>query len=131
MSRDDLIAEAQAFAEEGMVDTCTIQHPTGETTDPATDVVSPTYSTLYAAGVCRIQQKQPYAERNDAGQNYQLLLRIEIQLPVRVVGVAPDDVVTVNTSRDLDLVGRKFAVRDLAHKTDASSRRIQCMEITS
>lgn len=130
MSRADLLAEAQAFAEEGMVDTCTIQHPTGETLDPVTDQVTPTYSTTYA-GVCRIQQQQPYAERNDAGQQYQLLLRIEVQLPVRVIGIFPDDVVTIVTSRDADLVGRKFSVRDLAHKTDASSRRIQCTEVTS
>jgi hypothetical protein len=130
MSRDDLVAEAQAFAEEGMVDACTIQHPTGETLDPVTDQVTPTYSLLYD-GPCRVQQQQPYAERNDAGQQYQLLLRIEIQLPMRVTGIAPDDVVTVTASRDADLVGRKLSVRDLAHKTDASSRRIQCTEVTS
>jgi len=130
MNRDDLVAEAQAFAEEGMVDTCTIQHPTGENTD-ADGNVTPTYSTTYDDGPCRVQQQQPYAERNDAGQQYQLLLRMEVQLPMRVTGIFPDDVVTMNTSRDADLVGRKFAVRDLAHKTDASSRRIQCMEITS
>jgi hypothetical protein len=131
VNRDDLVAEAQAFAEEGMVDTCTIQHPTGEATDPVTDVVSPTYSTVYDNGPCRVQQQQPYAERNDAGQAYQLLLRIEVQLPMHVVGISPDDVVVMGASRDADLIGRRFAVRDLAHKTDASSRRIQCMEITS
>lgn len=129
MNRADLVAEAQAFAEEGMVDTCTIQHPTGESTD-ADGNVTPTYSTVYD-GPCRVQQQQPYAERNDAGQAYQLLLRLEVQLPMRVTGVSPDDVVTMTSSRDADLVPRRFAVRDLAHKTDASSRRIQCMEITS
>ncbi|MET0416384.1 MAG: DUF6093 family protein [Actinoplanes sp.] len=129
MNRDDLVAEAQAFAEEGMVDTCTIQHVTGENTD-ADGNVTPTYSTVYT-GSCRVQQQQPYAERNDAGQAYQLLLRLEIQLPMSVTGISPDDVVTIVTSRDADLVGRQFSVRDLAHKTDASSRRVQCMEITS
>lgn len=130
MSRQQLLEEARAFALEGMVDTCTIQRKTGETTD-ADGVITPTYSTLYS-GVCRVQQQQPYAERHDAGQAYLLLLRLEVQLPMTITGLEPDDILTIVTSvMDADLPGRVFVVRDLAHKTDASSRRIQCQEVTS
>lgn len=130
MSRTALLEEARAAAEEGMADTCTIRRVTGETTD-ADGVITPTYAVLYA-GICRVQQQQPYAERHDAGQAYLLLLRLEIQLPMSVTGLAPDDIITMDTSAmDADLPGRQFVIRDLAHKTDASSRRVQAQEVTS
>jgi hypothetical protein len=130
MSRQQLLEEARAFFLEGCVDTCTIKRVTGESTD-IDGVITPTYTTLYS-GVCRVQQQQPYAERHDAGQAYLLLLRLEVQLPMTVVGLQPDDILTVVTSlMDPDLPGRVFIVRDLAHKTDASSRRVQCQEKTS
>lgn len=130
MSRQQLLEEARAFALEGMVDTCTIRRVTGETTD-VDGVITPTYLALYS-GVCRVQQKQPYAERKDAGEAYLLALRLEVQLPMTVTGLEPDDELTIVTSlMDADLPGRVFVVRDLAHKTEASSRRVQCQEITS
>ena len=130
MSRQQLLEAARAFFLEGCVDTCTIKRVTGEVTDVDGNV-TPTYTALYS-GVCRIQQQQPYAERKDVGQAYLLLLRLEVQLPMTVTGLAPDDLLTMVTSvTDPDLPGRVFRVRDLAHKTDASSRRVQCTEITS
>lgn len=130
MSRQQLLEEARAFFLEGCVDTCTIKRVTGESTD-IDGVITPTYTTLYT-GVCRVQQQQPYAERKDVGEAYLLALRLEIQLPMTVTGLEPDDILTVVTSlMDADLPGRVFVVRDLAHKTDASSRRVQCSEITS
>lgn len=130
MSRQQLLEEARAFALEGMVDTCTIRRVTGETTN-SDGVITPTYSALYS-GVCRVQQQQPYAERKDVGEAYLLALRLEVQLPMTVTGLEPDDELTIVTSlMDADLPGRVFVVRDLAHKTDASSRRVQCQEITS
>lgn len=130
MSRQQLLEEARAFFLEGCVDTCTVKRVTGEVTDIDGNV-TPTYTTLYT-GVCRVQQQQPYAERKDVGEAYLLALRLEIQLPMTVVGLEPDDILTVVTSlMDADLPGRVFVVRDLAHKTDASSRRVQCQEITS
>jgi hypothetical protein len=131
MSREQLLEEARAFFLEGAVDTCTIKRlNAGETTD-ADGVITKTYTTLYT-GACRVQQQQPYAERHDVGQAYRLLLRLEVQLPMTVTGLQPDDILTMATSlTDADLPGRVFVIRDLAHKTDASSRRVQCQEITS
>jgi hypothetical protein len=130
MSRQQLLEEARAFFLEGCVDTCTIKRLTGDTTD-IDGVITPTYTTLYT-GACRVQQQQPYAERKDVGQAYLLALRLEVQLPMTVTGLEPDDILTIVTSlMDADLPGREFVVRDLAHKTDATSRRVQCSEITS
>lgn len=130
MSRNVLIERAQEAAFRGMVDTCEIKHVTGETHDDDGNII-PTYADVYT-GPCRVQQVAPYAERSNAGQAYLLLLRIEVQLPLTVLGLMPDDVITMTyAARDPDLMGRVFSVRDLAHKTDASSRRVQCQELTS
>lgn len=131
MDRTALIEQARQFAERGFADRCTITRRTStEGTDSDGNVVE-SVEALYA-GPCRIQQGQPNAERNGAGEAYLLLLAIVVQLPMSVTGLEPDDVVTVDSSAtDPDLPGRKFVVRGLAHKTDASSRRIQAQEITS
>lgn len=131
MDRADLLASAQAFAEEGMVDTCLIRRRTGEDVlDQNTGEVTPEYLTVYE-GKCRVQQTNAQAAEEDAGEAYLLMVRVELHLPVAVVGIEPDDEVAITTSRDPDLISRPFAVRDLFHKTDASSRRIGLIERTS
>lgn len=131
MDRTELIAEAQAFAEDGMVDTCTIRRPTGSTVDE----FSGTSTTIYLDpdpydGKCRVQQAQAQAAAEDVGQDFVLMLRLELQVPMSVTGLAVRDEVTITASRDPDLVGRTFLIRDLAHKTDASARRVQLTERT-
>lgn len=130
MSRATVLARGRAAAEAGMVDTCTIERQTGETTNPDTGVVTPTVSEIYD-GMCRFQQKGAQAQQEDAGQAYLLLQRAEIQLPVTATGIDVGDLITCTASRDPDLVGRVFRVRDLAYKTDATARRLQIQERTS
>lgn len=130
MSRALLIARARTAAETGMVDTCTIRRSTGETTDPNSGVITPTWQDTYT-GKCRVQQRDVQAQQHDVGEDYVLLQRVQVQLPVSVVGIQVDDEVTITASRDPELVGRVFLVRDLAYKTDASSRRITVTERTS
>jgi hypothetical protein len=133
MSRDALLAEAQDFAEEGMVDACVIRRVTGWTTDDFSGTRVPTYlSPDPYTGKCRVQQALVQSTREDAGQDDVLLLRLELQLPVvGSEGLAVGDLVTIIASRDADLVGRSLVIRDLAHKTDASSRRLQLIERTA
>jgi hypothetical protein len=132
MDRAALLARAQAAAEAGMVDTCTIRRVTGEAMDPNTGVVGPTYlSPDPYAGKCRVQQHQATADQHDAGQDYLLLLRLEVQLPMAVAGLEVGDEVTITASAyDPDLPGRVFLIHDLAHKTEATARRVQCTERT-
>lgn len=114
-----------------MVDACTIRRRTGETTDPDTGVITPTYQQLYA-GRCRVQQPTAQATAQDPGQAHVLMLRLEVQLPMSVTGLAVDDEVLITASaHDPDLPGRVFLVRDLAHKTHATARRVQVQERTS
>lgn len=129
MSRADGLARGQLAAELGMVDSCVIRHRAGESVDPFSGTITPTWSDLYA-GKCRVQQRPAQSQQHDAGEDYQLQLRLEVQVPMSVVGVEVGDQITITVSQDPDLVGRVMLVRDLAHKTDATARRIGVTERT-
>lgn len=132
MSREAALTRGRAFAEQGMADQCQIRRVVSETTDPASGVITPTYTTIYA-GPCRLQHGEAQArEQTNVGQQYLLMLVLELQLPMSVTGLQVDDQVTVTASAlDADLVGRVFAIRDLFHKTHATSRRLRIQERTS
>ncbi len=133
MSRQSLLLRARKAAELGMVDTCLIRRRVrdSDTTDDFSGVVEPTFQTLYE-GKCRVQQHQASANQREVGEASLLLLQLEVQLPMSVVGLrAEDEVLLLTSLTDPDLPGRSFLVRDLAHKTDASARRVQVQERTS
>lgn len=131
MSRDSVLARGRAAAEIGMVDACTIRRAdAGGTTDPDTGYPTQPYTQLYS-GSCRVQQNQATATTEDVGQDHLLLLRLEVQLPMSVTGLKVGDQITITASaHDPDLPGRVFLIHDLAHKTHATSRRVQCIERT-
>lgn len=113
-----------------MVDTCTIRRKVGEETDPHSGVVTPVYTTLYA-GKCRVQRVGS-ATPAQPGEAYLLMLRLEVQLPMSVAGLAVADEVRIDSAPlDPDLAGRTFRVRDLFHKTHATMRRLGVEEVTS
>lgn len=114
-----------------MADQCLIRRHTGSTTDRDTGNSMPTYATVYA-GPCRVQQQVAIARPHDVGQDAVWLTRFDLQLPVATsVGLQVGDLVTITSAAyDPDLTGRLFAVNELAHKTDASSRRVGIIEKT-
>ena len=133
MSRASVLARGRSAALAGMIDACTITRVTGHTTDPDTGVQTPTTAEVYS-GVCRVQSPGVTASARtaDAGEAYVLLLRMELQLPNSATGIAVGDVATITASaNDADLVGRVFRVRELAHKSEATARRIGVEEVTS
>lgn len=130
MSRESVLARGRTAAEIGMVDACTIRRASGGgTTDPDTGYPTQGYTQLYA-GKCRVQQHQATADRQDIGEDSLMLLRLEVQLPMSVTGLEVGDEITMVTSQDPDLPGRVFRIHDLAHKTEATARRVQCIERT-
>lgn len=132
MSRASVLARGRTAAEAGMVDACTIRRPSGTgTTDPVTGVPSQSYTTLYT-GKCRVQQQVAIARPHDVGEDKVWLVRFDLQLPMATsAGLEVGDRVTITTSvNDPDLTGRVFAVNELAHKTEATSRRIGIIEVT-
>lgn len=131
MSRASALARGQAAALIGMVDACTIRRVTGSTFNRTLGMNQPTYLAPDPyAGKCRVQQHQATADGRDVSEDHLLLLRLEVQLPTSVAGLEVGDEITVTASRDPDLVGRVFRIHDLAHKTDATARRVQCIERT-
>lgn len=131
MTADSLLIRAQAAALRLMVDTCVIKRITSHFTDGETGIITSVYSTVYT-GVCRVQRRTFFDRPHNAGEANELLLAVELQIPVSVVGVASEDIVTMLTSlHDADLVGRVFHVRGLSHKSHASARHFQCIEINS
>lgn len=134
MTRASVLAAGRRAAEAGMVDACTITRLVSSSTDKVTGVVVPTSTTSVYSGRCRIQQSSPSSNASgvNAGEAYRLVVRLELQLPAAVTGVAAEDLVTVTSAaHDPDLVGRAFRVHALAHKTELTARRIGIEEITS
>jgi hypothetical protein len=130
MPIDALLGRARSAAEALMVDACTIARIGGRVTDTTTGEVTEPVTTLYT-GKCRVQQAQAQAQREDAGEDRLLMLRLEVQLPMSVEGLEVGDIVTITASvHDPDLPGRVFRIHDLAHKTHATARRVQCLEVT-
>jgi hypothetical protein len=130
MSRGSVLSRGQLAAQAGMCDTCTVRRRTGSATDRDTGASTPTYSTLYA-GMCKVQGTQAEAGRTDAGEDYLLLLRMEVHLPVAVTGLQVGDEITITAApHDADLTGRVFRVHDLAHKSWATARRVGVIEKT-
>lgn len=132
MSRAELLARGQAAAEAGMVDTCTIRRSTGTAFDEFSgDKVTTYLSPDPYVGKCRVQLTRGESTQEDAGEDFFRLLRLELQLPIAVVGLELNDEVTITAvgpGSDPDLLGRVFLIRDLMHKTDATARRPQITE---
>jgi len=114
-----------------MVDACTITRVIATTTDPTSGAVVDDVEVVYA-GKCRVQQPGIASAIPDtAGAQYVRLVQLQLQLPMSVTGLREGDRVVINTSAtDPDLPGRRLVVRELAHKTDATSRRVGCTEET-
>jgi hypothetical protein len=130
MSRATVLKRGQLAAEAGMVDACAIRRRTGSVTDRDTGASTPTYAALYS-GPCKVQNSRAEAGRSDVGEDYLLLLRLEVHLPMSVTGLqAGDEIVITAAAHDADLPGRVFRIHDLAHKTFATARRVGVIEKT-
>lgn len=134
MSRTSLLARGRVAAEAGMVDTCTVRRRTGgQTTDDNTGQVVHAYvSPDPYGGKCRVQQARlSTSSESNVAEDRAVELSLEVQLPMTVTGLQVGDEIHIATSAtDPDLPGRVFLIRGLAHKTDATARRVQCSERT-
>jgi hypothetical protein len=129
MSRETATRRGRQMAENGMVDACQIRRQTGETTTGG--VITPTWTSLYD-GPCRVQMRSITGGQATVGEAAVILERLEVQLPVTVVGLQEGDQVTVTASMgDPDLVARVFRVRDVLSKSHLTSRRVTVTEVTS
>lgn len=132
MSRASVLARGRTAAEAGMRDTCSIRRAIGTAVDDNTGDETIAWEQLYA-GKCRVQQRsEANSQQETPGEDYQLLQRVELQLPMSVTGLREADEVTITASaHDADLVGVVFLVRDLFAKTHATARRVGVTRRTS
>lgn len=117
-----------------MRDTCTIRRRTGDKAgDDVTGKVVHTYvSPDPYAGPCRVQQARlSTSSESTVAEDTAVELSLEVQLPIAVSGLQIGDEIHMTASvNDPDLPGRVFLIRSLAHKTEATARRVQCSERT-
>lgn len=132
MSRDSVLARGRSAALVSMTDACTIRRRTGET-EGAGGVIQTTWDNVYS-GQCRVQvsgRVQPGTSA-DIGEAALVLQQHEVQLPISAVGILEGDQITVTAAvHDPDLVGRVYAVRTVLTKSEATSRRVTAVEVTS
>lgn len=129
MSRESVLARGRAAALAGMIDTCTIIRQANGAVDENTGRIQRSEQPVYE-GVCRVQNQRAMSRTEDVGEDRALLLPLEIQLPVTATGLCVGDVITITASvNDPDLVGRVLAIRDLAHKSEATARRVRAEEV--
>jgi hypothetical protein len=129
VSLSTILAHGRAAAQARMLDACTIQHPTGVTTDDLTGVVTAAYATVYT-GPCRVKQSGN-GSATDGGEVTVAVLNLEVHVPVvGTEAVVHGDRVTITSAvNDTALVGRTFRVIAKPIRSEATARRISCEEV--
>jgi Family of unknown function (DUF6093) len=132
MSATSITLRGRIAAEALMIDAVVVKHRTGESTDPDTGVVTPTFSTIYT-GKAKIQHggTRP-AGTKELGQASIQVTHAQLHLPMSATGVQADDTATVTASTlDPELVGKVFVIRAASHKTYLTARRYDMEDVDS
>lgn len=133
------ITEGRALAEELMTDTCVITRPgTTPVTDPDTGVVTTPEVVVYPDpawpddhpwkhGPCKVQNAEPQEFTDDVGESEQTVQRYRLDVPVDSlvprVGYAAT-ITPADTALDPFLIGHRFRVVALLHKSQATAYRL-------
>lgn len=126
------LLESRADAESLMLDTCTIGTLGAPVTDPVTDVVTtPLESSLYT-GKAKVQGLDPQEGNPEAGGATLTVQRYRVDIPVGSYAPKIGHVVEITAARlDPNLVGRRYRVVALLHKTMATAYRLGVEEVSS
>lgn len=123
MSVRSVLARGRASHLQLLVDVCAVKRVTGQVLDPDTDVLTPTYATIYS-GACRLKAYR-IGRPTVAGDVSIELQRYEIHLPWNAsTAVARDDVLTMTTTDDSWVVGRPLTVTDVSYGGTTTVRHI-------
>lgn len=125
------LVELRAQAESRMRDSCTIRGPDGEGAwDEASGSYVPAAGSVLYQGVCRVQRPDLAQREVVAGDASWSLLSAVVSIPVSVGDVPVGSVVTVDAAEDASLVGRMFSVESGHAQSQATARRLRCVEVT-
>ena len=133
MSAADVVLRGRERAEEQMVDTVELRGPDVRgPLDPATGQYQTTPGPLKYLGPGKIQTTDTIGNAADAAERVVMVTRFGAHLPMSALAAAVDDVITVKASvLDQQLVGRRFRVVSLVHKSLMTARRLSVEEVQS
>lgn len=118
------LLESRADAESLMLDTCTIVRPGETVTDPETDEVTTPGPTVYT-GKAKVQTYEAQESNPEAGGATMTVQRYTLHIPVGLYAPEVGDVATITAAAaDANLVGRKYRVVALLHKSLATAYRL-------
>lgn len=124
-----VLLRGRKAAEQIMVDACAITRAASTITDPETGAVYRTTTAVYT-GKCKVSINSKTARPDTIGEDQLFLFRVQLQLPVTAVDVRIDDKAVITSSvYDPELVGRTVAIREVAHGTYITSRRLMAEEV--
>lgn len=127
MSRESIIANGRAFAEQGMTDTLLItREAESAELNPETGQYEPTTTTIYD-GPGLIKATEGAGSRVDEAGRDVVLSDYEVRLPVLGTGgITKDDIVTVMASQmDPEMVGTEFRIAGPYWRTFSTQRRFR------
>lgn len=133
MSASEAVLAGREAAEELMVDTAELRGPDVKGPLNTTTRKYPiTPGTLKYSGMAKVQTTDTIGNANDAAERIVMRTRFELHLPMSAAAAEVDDVITVTTSElDPQLVGRRFRVVSLVHKSFLTARRLAVEEVQS
>lgn len=126
-----VLISGRVAAERLMTDTCTVTRPGEPVFNETTGTYTPTSTTIYT-GKCRVQAANTLAGGPNAGERVVVISRFTVSLPISAPVVQVDDIVTVTIGTfDAQLIGKRFRVASLHHKSHATARRLEVEETQS
>lgn len=129
----DLLARGREFAEELFVDSGELRGPDVDgPLDEATGQYTKVPGTLKYAGPAKAQTTETIGRATDSGERTKMVTRFELHLPMSAPAAAVDDIWRWTTVLyDPELLGRKFRVASLMHKSFLTARRMTVEEVQS
>jgi hypothetical protein len=124
-----LVRDGRRRAEALMLDTCRIRAITGNSTDPSTGAVTPTYGSVLYQGKCKLQNQRAFPSTPDAGEHQFTTTPNDLHLPVTAPSTVTTGVEITASVAPLN-VGRTFRVRSGDRKSLQTAIRFQVEEVT-
>ncbi|MDF2915988.1 MAG: hypothetical protein K0S70_205 [Microbacterium sp.] len=121
MSARSTVLRGRKRAEALMIDAVSVSRPTGAV-NPITG--QPTTSVVYT-GKAKVQTYEAFEKQPEVGGGTVTVQRYTVHLPIATYVPRVGDVVTVTAAvLDSNLVGRRYVVQGLLHKSFATSYRL-------
>lgn len=130
------LRRGRAAALTQMVDACVISRPGSPVTDPDTGEVTTPMVQMYPdpawpeehpwrAGPCKVQTYEPQETVLEIGTAVMTRQRYQVQIPAESYPAMLGDVIEITAAAlDQQLVGRRYRVVALLHKTMATAYRL-------